>query len=439
MDTNEQIESLDEGINPSVPEQGINNAPAQESIEQPVNNTVAPAPKTIGTPVTDAPVEPNSLGVSAPEPINLNDMVAPTNPDSTNIDSFNQDGISLGVSDSPKPSSLETVIKSEEYNDIGKVPPNAHIEEKPKKKKNKTLLLLFVIILIAGVGFGVYYYLGLGNKVKLTLKNVKINIGDTISTNVKDYVSIGTPDSSCVTNFDEVDVNKVGNYQYKIICNSGTFIGKIDVVDESAPAIYLKTPIVNVNNTVAIEDFVLKCSREDCTYSFVDEEGLKTNLATAGNYEVKINVSAGENNSKVVTAYLVVVDNLINRQLECTSAAIKVEADNYSYTIKDQVPIAIINSELAYAGFTIREYTLTYDTPEAYKAAVATIKEDNTMETSIVKGIANYIDSDKQIIITEIKTKEDMVSEFTDYPDNYSELRNKYENSDKSYECVLNF
>ena len=78
-------------------------------------------------------------------------------------------------------------------------------------------------------------------------------------------------------------------------------------------------------------------------------------------------------------------------------------------------------------------------TAEAYKAAVATIKEDNTIETEVAKGIANYIDSDKQIIITEIKTKEDMISEFTEYPDDYSALRNKYENSDKSYECVLNF
>ena len=197
MDTNEQIESLDEGITPNIPTQEINSVPSQGGLEQPVNTTVTPAAAPVSdapaAPVTEAPAAPSPSGVSVPEPINLNDMVAPTNPDSANIDSFNQDGIYLGVNNTnPKPSSLETVIKSEEYNDIGKVPPNAHIEEKPKKKKSKALLIILVIVLIAGIGFGVYYYLGLGNKVKLTLKNVKINIGETISTNVKDYIAIGS-------------------------------------------------------------------------------------------------------------------------------------------------------------------------------------------------------------------------------------------------------
>ena len=40
-------------------------------------------------------------------------------------ESFNQN---------PKPSSLESVTKSDEYNNIGVVPANAHVEQKIKKQ-----------------------------------------------------------------------------------------------------------------------------------------------------------------------------------------------------------------------------------------------------------------------------------------------------------------
>ena len=174
-------------------------APSEQS--QPV----APTPQNIPemTPVQNDMSTVTNVDM-APTPMNVNDMVSPTNLEQTDISTFGQEGIPLNnINQNPKPSSLESVPKSDEYNNIGSVPENAHVEQKPKKQLNMKFVLLMAILLIVLVGVGIFVYLRMGNKAsaKITAKNVKVQLSDTISTNVSDYVASGKIDSSCVANF----------------------------------------------------------------------------------------------------------------------------------------------------------------------------------------------------------------------------------------------
>ena len=446
MNTEDKIESLD----------NINNAPInngdQNGIPLGSSDQIAPVsePPIAATPLeSNAPIDlmAPSPGMGTPDnvpspsnpveaPEISTDTVAPTNLESTNINSFGQEGIPIdNINQNPKPSSLQTVTKSDEYNNIGTVPPNAHIEQKQKKPLNKKVLFL-VILLVIGVGVGLFLYLRLGNSAeKIKVKDLKIQVSDKISTNLNDYVASGKLDSSCVANFDEVVVSEIGTYNYKIICNSGTYTGKIQVVDETAPQVTTRLVFRTIGADIEAKDFIEDCKDgSGCTYAFSDESTVKEYLNTAGSYEVSISVKDNYNNEKIVLANLIVTETEITVNMVCESKNIETE-EGYTYSIKDSLGLANGSEGLAYAGFTMRDLVIKYNDSETYEKAKATIK-DGIIDHSLGKGKATTNDDDKQITINKFLSEEERNTEFEDSSTDYPTIRNGYENDDRGFECV---
>ncbi len=386
------------------------------------------------------PVQNDMASVTtAPEAVSLNDMVSPTNLESNDISKFGQEGIPLNnINQNPKPSSLESVTKSDEYNNIGVVPANAHVEQKIKKPLNPKMVLIAAVVLVVLIGIGVFAYLRMGQNAakSLKLKNVKVQLSDVLSTNVNDYVASGKIDTSCVTNFDDVQINKIGHYQYKIICDSGTVVGYIDVVDEQAPTITTKTVYKLVGQTIDKNDFIESCEDvSGCVTVLDDEETVKNYLTTAGSHEVTLTVKDGNNNEKKVSSYLIVTNTEVSRNLICTSKQFENTDEQYNYKIKDSVGILIEDGDIKNAGFTFRDYIINYSSDEAYKKAKDSIKDGN-ITLSLVSGKATFNDAEKQIIVKKMMSVEELNSEFELYPDEYSALRSAYENHENEYECV---
>ena len=268
------------------------------------------------------------------------------------------------------------------------------------------------------------------------LKNVKVQLSEVISTNVNDYIASGKIDPSCVTNFDDVQINKIGHYQYKIICDSGTVTGYIDVVDEQAPNVTTKIAYKSVGATVNKNDFIESCADvSGCVTELVDEETVKTYLASAGTHEVTLSVKDGNNNEKKVTSYLIVTNVEVTRNLVCTSKQLENADEQYNYKLKDSVGSVIEDGDIKNAGFTFRDYIITYTDEAAYKNAKDSIKDGN-IDLSIVSGKATYNDSEKQIIVKKMMTTEELIAEFETYPEEYGALRTAYQNSENEYECI---
>lgn len=412
MNTEENIETLDDDMT----ETEVNNNPEQ------VDNVVVP------------------------EPISVNDMinnVAPTNLENTNIENFGQDGINVDSLNQNvnAPTSFGEIGGSEEFNNIGMVPPNSNATEKPKKKSNKTLIVVLAIILIAAIGYGVYYYLHMGNKGnQLKLKTVKVEINSTISTNINDYIESGKADSSCTSNFNEVLINKAGTYDYKIICNSGTYKGTIIVVDEASPRVITKSAVVKVGAAIKPDDFIESCSSgSECEYSFVDSNEVTNLTKQVGTHEVSINVKDPDTgNSKVVKAYLIVIDKDITHNIVCNSASIT-SNDSHTYVIKDTLGIYHNGTEFVFAGAATRDYTITYSSSEAFNTDKGKIDKDGYLKLDFAEGKASY-DSEKQTItITKLLTIDELKSEFSDFSTSYSSVRNSYTNDKvREFECITN-
>ena len=461
MNTEEQIESLDDlNSTPSnVPETVGTPMGVVEQLNETLNDTPPVSnPDVSGislgfsdqinpvtpTPVAASPLESSSkpIDLMTPSPgmdeptMNFNDAVGPTNLDSVNINNFGQEGIPINnINQNPKPSSLQSVAKSDEYNNIGMVPPNAHIEQKPKKQLNLKFVLLIAIVLIIAIGVGIFLYLRLGNKsLGLKLKDVKVQVSGNISTNLNDYVASGNLDDSCVANFDEVKVSQIGTYNYKIICNSGTYLGNIIVVDETAPIVTTRLVYKTVGSEIKVADFIEDCQDvSNCTYDFADADAVKNYTNTAGIYEVLITVNDDQKNTKDIVSNLIVTEDEIKLSMICESKSIETQ-DGYSYIIKDTIGISNGSGGYIYSGFTMRSFIITYSDEKTYKDVKATIK-DGSITHPLGTGKVIENDTNKVINITKFLSDEEKSSEFNEALNEYSSVRNAYQNDEREFEC----
>lgn len=376
-----------------------------------------------------------------PQPISVEELatkVAPTNLQNTNIASFGQEGIPLNnVNQNPKPSSLETVPKSDEYNNIGMVPPNAYIENTPKKNKKKFIFIIVTFVLVIAVGIFIYLYLGQGNKtpVNLKLKEVNIQVGEKISTNLNDYIEKGNFNvSNCMLNTESVLNNKIGNYKFKVICGNNTYTGDIHVVDSVVPIVETKYLIKKTNEEVKIEEFIESCvDASTCHYKYTDENKVIEAIKNTGTYEIIINVSDDYDNKIDVLTYLIVLNNDISHNLICNSDDIKLEDNKYSYKITDTIGL-YSNSGFVYGNVSYRDYVLTFDDEASYNEVKALIN-NGYIELDNIKGKASFNDDDKTIKVEKLLTIEDLNAEFNSFPSSYSSIRNLYQNDSRKFSC----
>ena len=100
-------------------------------------------------------------------------------------------------------------------------------ESNPKHIFINCLIILFIIGLIIGI------FLYVKNINTFKLKNIDINLGDKLSNNIEDYIDGSIKNIGDYKLYlDDVDVNKVGKYTYKVKYKKHTEEGIIEIIDD---------------------------------------------------------------------------------------------------------------------------------------------------------------------------------------------------------------
>ena len=179
-------------------------------------------------------------------------------------------------------------------------------EESPKHVFLKCLILLFII----GVCVGVFLFYKKENTI--STKNIKVEVGTELSKDINDYLKSGKKNSSKYKLYlDNVDVNSVGKYTYKIKYNKNVKTGYINVVDTTAPEIILDDDvIVGTDEEFNPNIFVLKCNDYSlpCTVNLKNKSDLEK-IKMPGSYNIDILISDSEGNTREETVTLTVSED----------------------------------------------------------------------------------------------------------------------------------
>ena len=416
-------------IPPVPPVESLNVVPPVQSEQVPVSPVSSVEPVTpVAQPVSSVPpVQPdvNTVSPVSPvppvEPVNPVPPVEPVSPIPP-VDSVTPVGpVSYDI-----PQAMDQFNTTPVFNEIGTVPPIPdnpiptpvvnNPEPKTKKKMNKTLFVLIIVLLIAAVGVGVYIFLNVSNKTKtpnVVLKNVEIELGSEVSSNIDDYATFnGIASSSCSLNTNNISTDTVNQeYEFTITCNGVTYTGKAKIVDTIAPVVEVKEVTVQVGSTVSPEAFIASCSdASECSYQFKNEDTVKGYLTQAGtDNPVEIVVTDEAGNTANVTALLnVTVDEVPTVYLRCTL---------------DQVSLRFGIIDGNFSGNVTRDTSFTLDESE-YNNLKDTYLGSANITYEGVTGTPSFDDSTFTLTVREVLTKAELEGELgTTLPTVYGELR----------------
>ena len=416
-------------IPPVPPVESLNVVPPVQSEQVPVSLVSSVEPVTpVAQPVSSVPpVQPdvNTVSPVSPvppvEPVNPVPPVEPVSPIPP-VDSVTPVGpVSYDI-----PQAMDQFNTTPVFNEIGTVPPIPdnpiptpvvnNPEPKPKKKMNKTLFVLIIVLLIAAVGVGVYIFLNVSNKTKtpnVVLKNVEIELGSEVSSNIDDYATFnGIASSSCSLNTNNISTDTVNQeYEFTITCNGVTYTGKAKIVDTIAPVVEVKEVTVQVGSTVSPEDFIASCNdASECSYQFKNEATVNGYLTQAGtDNAVEIVVTDEAGNTANVTALLnVTVDEVPTVYLRCTL---------------DQVSLRFGIIDGNFSGNVTRDTSFTLDESE-YNNLKDTYLGSANITYEGVTGTPSFDDSTFTLTVSEVLTKAELEGELgTTLPTVYGELR----------------
>ena len=224
------------------------------------------------------------------------------------------------VSNYEVPETINNFNSTPVFDDIGTVPPipnnpvpNVEEPKKPKKKGgNKLLFVIVVLLAITAVGVGVYIFLSISSgKNAVVVKQVNIELGSSVSTNINDYATFKNIDvNTCSLDTTKItDTSTLGSeYPFNIKCGEYVYTGKAKIVDTTVPEVTMKEELtVALNSTVKPEDFIENCNdASDCTYEFKEEAKVTEYLKTAASYKIDIIIKDAAGNEVIKTATLTV-------------------------------------------------------------------------------------------------------------------------------------
>ncbi len=419
-------------------------------VAQPVVNDINQIPT-----MENAPVEPmaNTMPVP-PEPV-LNDggeiPAVPAIPDINQVPT-------APTTEYDVPEVMNNVNVTPFLNEIGTVPPIPNVPtiptgpvddniiqnpeaptnkpEKPKKKggMNKLLFVIIIILALAAVGVGVYVLLGtarekeLAKKPSVTPKEVVIELGGTVSTDINDYAEFKNYDSAtCDLDTTKItDTTALGvDYEFTITCADKTYTGKATVKDTIAPKVTTKEVEIMPNGTVLPEQFIETCDdASECTYSFKNEEDINQSVQAIGEYNIVIVARDAAGNKTEVSAKLIVSEVVVTYYLNCSK-------ENVDY--RELLKLGIANKEFVKTG--IKEYTFSLSDEE-----YTNLKIQNANATEItykdITGSFEFNDNEHTLIISKTLTYEELVSEANgEVPLEYEDLKAFYEGL--NYSCTM--
>ncbi len=335
------------------------------------------------------------------------------------------------------PESINNFNPTPVFNDIGTVPPSNQgeippIEQKPKKKQNKLIFVLIIVLLIAAVGVGVYIFLSLSNKpgaVQVIPKDVEIEAGSEVSTNIQDYATFtGVNSANCSLDVSNItDTSVVGaQYAFNITCGANTYNGTAVVVDNEAPVVVLKEVLVQVGGSVSPQDFIDTCTdASECSYAFSDEETVNGYLQSAGNYHVELIARDEAGNEVSVTGTMIVtLDEIPVTPSLYLSCAMNNETINFG----------IVDNH--FASDASRVYAFTFDSINEYNTFKASNENKSQIAYENIVGQPSFDDQTQTLYLTQTLSKAQLdQEEGRSLPTAYGELRAYYVNN--GYQCSL--
>lgn len=244
------------------------------------------------------------------------------------------------------------------------------IRKNSKEAKTvSTITSLIVLVLMAGLG-GFYYYVKNQEKpTEFQLKELHIELGEDLPTNVKDYVKRENIDEMEYTlDITEVNKDKVGEYNYYVTFMNVKRTGKIIIEDTQAPTVETEDLYKKLGSEIKPEDFIKNCTdKSNCKYAFEDANIL-SKLATPGEYEIFIIVQDDYNNMTRKKVSLVLFNEL--QILKCTRGENLTEYYNYYLTEQFEIYFADNN----YLRHNLYNY-LQYNNKQNYEESKSKIKD----------------------------------------------------------------
>ena len=281
-----------------------------------------------------------------------------------------------------------------DFDQIGSTP---EIDPKAKTKKGnskKTIMFLFILVVIAGLGCGAYYLINIKQIFKTSsveTKNITIDSGDTLSTNIDDYgVFKNTQSSNCVLDTNKVDTTKAGKYTYVISCGEDKYEGTITVIDKSAPEVELNFKYTVAPQPIYKEDIVRSVSEENAEYNFTSEEEANQAFSTPGFNVISMTVKDASGNSKEVLAPVAVLSSDMQFILVGQKATDK--------TNVIEKLVTFIRSDITVEVAT-KMYVITFDTDEEYNKAVESYNGGKEFTYDSYTGIPVFYKSEKKLVI----------------------------------------
>lgn len=325
------------------------------------------------------------------------------------------------------------------FNDIGTVPPlpdnnggvigatpNSNNPGKKKKNGNKIIFILIMVLALTAVGVGVYLFLHMARVNSVLVKNVEIEVNSELSSNINDYATFKSIDSStCSLDTTNIkDTSKVGEeYTFKVVCGENVYTGKAKIVDKTPPVVEIQEVKVAKDSEVKPEDFIVKCEdASKCSYSFKDEEKVKGFVKEAGAYKVDIIVKDEAGNQEEVTGTLNVTNTVASLYLVCS---------------KQEEVLKMGLEDSKFTKTATRVYTFKMSESD-YK----TFKDNNNAKKEVtykdITGTPKFDDANFTLVIEQILSYEDMNKEAKkELPLEYSLLKEHYEKD--NYSCSIGF
>ncbi len=201
----------------------------------------------------------------------------------------------------------------------------------------KCLIYLFIIGLIVGV----FIFYQKQNTIKL--KNIKVELGTELSHDINDYLINGKKNSQNYKLYlDDVDINTIGKYSYKVKYNKHTKTGYINVVDTTKPKVEVDSNItIGVNEEFNPNLLILSCKDASlpCNASLKNENDLQK-LKKAGTYDIKLNISDNAGNKVEKTV------NITVSETETLSSKVTNDLNYYTNSENDDTIEHILFIEL---------------------------------------------------------------------------------------------
>ena len=233
------------------------------------------------------------------------------------------------------------------------------------------VLKCLVCVFIIGIVIGVFLFYKKQNTIGL--KNITIEVGDTLSKNIENYLKNGHKyKSNYKLYLDEVDTSKVGEYTYKVKYNKHIEKAKIKVVDTTAPKVELDNITIGIDEEFDPSILLVSCEDNSlpCSITFKNEKDEKK-LGTAGTYNIDFNISDALGNGTKETATITISTT------ETLSSKMTSDLEYYSNSENDDTIEHIFFEKLEKA---INEDTMEY---EGMIQEISAIEFENYVEKDI--------------------------------------------------------